>query len=467
MRYIFVVNFFILSLSSFAQDPFKVPKEEIGKMGLYSLTQVGIPLHSDYKEIFSHCKNYTIQRDSSNRYIKLKVEYPSFKIFAPETYNSTKPAGIIILAISDPLEARNDLTEALEYCRFFAEKRNFICIGVVTERIDYELLKRNNLFRKFEYSALIRRAVDVVKARYRIDEKRIVTFANGANDSLFITTACNPDIFKNNSFLGLSNHFYDKAKNPNGKNITIISNPEEQFKTLGRTARNKYLFYTPYLIQNPKAIVIQKAVKNLQKDLYIRNNFTNTQFIDFTLSSCFKDQDVKKLVQFENLLDLMIDAIDKADPLHTNSKRYFIKAQEYDLNSEIGKAYQYYKLAVSRGLKEAEKKLAPLEEKISELLEEIKKFHQDKNFPEAYKALIKVGANNDEFTKKLYNFYTSSSKIKMEIKASTLLDKALKSPKKNSVQIHKLCKSIIKSIPETVTAKRALKILNKSKHENE
>ena len=59
MRYIFVVNFFILSLSSFAQGPFKVPKEEIGKIkDLYEKASKSIPHGNITKRIIGEVNGF-------------------------------------------------------------------------------------------------------------------------------------------------------------------------------------------------------------------------------------------------------------------------------------------------------------------------------------------------------------------------------------------------------------------------
>jgi len=111
--FLLVIN--TLFLQTFAQDPFEVPQEEIGKVGVYTVEQPGVPKHPDYEEIYRHNEGKKLSLDPTKKFYKLQFIKPKFKITAPKTYNPVIPPGIIITDVRNLLEKKNAVQTTLEY----------------------------------------------------------------------------------------------------------------------------------------------------------------------------------------------------------------------------------------------------------------------------------------------------------------------------------------------------------------
>ena len=434
----------LFSQICFSQYRFTPQKEEIGKKGMYTLSQKGIPIHKDYEAIFDLYKDKELSKDASGKYYVLNQEQPSFKIYVPPTYLPSRPAGIIILAISSCIATDEELNEAMEYCKFFAEKRNFICIGVETKNPNFEQIRYEYSPHLYEYALLIRRAVDIIKERYKTEFGRIVTFTNSETKSLFLASISCPSTFRYNSFIGLP---------------YIIEG--------SKAKKNTFHFYLPFNFKDKKSISVQRALNLFKKQKYNSAEFVNAQFIEFVFKNIItnpKDQTGKKV--FDNQYDLMIEALDGIDPKFTNSKRFLLAAKEAEKNNNKAKAFTYYKQASQYGFKKAFRKVKELQSELDEHSRHLAEYHKAKDYPGAYKLILKInkdfGQKSNRLSNTLYLQYSKNKHIIAEIKASAKLERELLNlsnglSDKNTIK--SLCQQIVANFPGSRTAIKAAQVI--------
>ena len=457
MRYLFIVNCFIFSIYSFAQDPFKVPKEEIGKKGLYTIEQPGIPKHKDYDEIYRHNFGKKLDLDPSKKFYLIKHHEVKFKIYAPETYNPQKPPGILYLGYEE--NPSLSLDEIFEYCKPHLKQRNLIAVAPVRKR-DNKELEKANLDRGHEYPLLVRRSVDLISERYKIDPERIITYS-GMLISLYskIAFVCCPKTFKYNILEGLDDLYYDDMPSPdNRKKYPSFGSQGQEITTTKDAAKNKYLFtYITYTDMKEDMMKDHNLkMKKFLEEFLKKNKFANSEIMAINM----KGKEVRK--GFPEIFQ----CVDKIDPKPFNAKSFLIQAQAFEKKKNLPKAFENYKAAAKYGFEEAVKKYNDMNKELQNEAASMMKSHLDKNYPEAYVAaqtiLKKFGSGSSPQALNIYKTYPKDKKIVLEIKAAAFLAKAeaaLKQTPPPKDKIKAACEKVIKTVPGTKTAEKAKKVI--------
>jgi len=448
---VFTVIFLSLNYFLLAQNPFSVPKGEIGKTGTYSIHQVGIPVNKDYEEIIKSFKNLKLEKDPTEKFYELKYEKASFKIHVPNSYSPLKPAGVIVLAISSSQSTEEELAKAFEHCEYFAHKRNFICVGINTENPDFENLKSYYSFHTYEYALLLRRAVDIVKERYKTEFGRVIAFTNNEPISLFWAAITSPQVFKNTSYIG-----------------TVPVSLVNSVKTTSRTLMNKYLVYYPLNVVYKKSLAAERTLNSSNAQLFSTYKFTNFQYEEFALNGVVKDPLILSEIKiYDDQFELMIEALDKLDPKFPNRKKLLSIAQKAELKGDHAIAYSNYKIAAQAGFSEAYDKFNELKTELEALTTQMIAAHKERDFPASYKIMSsifqKFGSKSSLDATKIYQIYSKDKKIILEIKASKRFETELEKFRKNKSNkevLKTLCENILESIPNSKTAMRAREILS-------
>ena len=458
MRYIFFVHLFLFSLASFAQDPFKVPKEEIGKTGQYMIEQPGFPFHKDYIEIYRHDWKAKPQKSPNNKFYVTKECKPKFIISVPETYSSKSPAGIIYLGFENNPTLGKTLDTLFNDIKDILKQRNLIAITIESKHREIKIGAKSSY--NIEYIALVRRSIDIIKERYEIDEDRIFTFGHDISPStraLQAAITC-PKIFKNNIFWGFPILFYHNMKNK-GKTFPSFGSQYDEITTIRDASKNNFTF----IYETFKKGIMKDIHKNqieTAKETFNACKFINVSFIPFPA-------DEKKLVNVKGILPI---GLDKIDPKPFNAKAFLIQAQAFEKKKNFPKAFENYKVASKYGFEEAVKKFNEMNKELQNTATAMMKNHQDKNYSEAYEGaqeiLKKFGSGSSLQALNIYKSYPKDKKIVLEIKAAAFLAKAeaaLKQSPPPTDKIKAACEKVIKTVPGTKTAEKAKKVLNSLK----
>lgn len=459
MRSFLLLNLLTLFTFTSLADPFSVPKDEIGKKGVYTIEQPGVPKHADYEEIYRHNHGRKLKLAPGGKFYQLQFEKAKFKLVIPETYSKDNPPGLLYLGFGDTIDSKID--DVIEFCKPLLKQRNLIAIAV-----DHKLrepgdaaLNNNPLEIHYEHAMLIRRTVDIVRERYTIDSERIIGYAGmlKAVDFSVAAISC-PKIFKYNALYTLLPPFYDNMPSPDNKKMfPSFGAQDQEITTLKEARKNKFLFFNlnlPFMLDaNKKA---EQHLKKFLKD----TKFSNSEI--FTIDNKNEDE--------RNTYPEIFLCVDKIDPKPFNAKTYLENAQNFEKKNNLPKAFENYKIAANYGFKEAVEKFTELNKDLQKIETEMMKSHLDKFFPEAYskatEILKKFGANSSIQAANIYKTYSQDKKIILEIKAAAFLEKAKaasKKPNPPTDKIKEACKKVIKTVPGTKTAEKAQALLDSLK----
>ena len=470
MRLIFFS--FLISTFCFGQNPFQVPKEEIGKTGVYTVEQPGVPIHKDYDEIYRHNHGRKLKLAPGGKFYQLQFEKAKFKLVVPETYSPQNPAGIIFIDTRNSEFHPNLVDTTLNYLNEYAKQKNFICVLIDTKEPTLKQRDTGGLDLGHEYAVIVRRSIDIVKERYSIDSDRVLTFSNYSVDQVFMTTVCCPHVFKHNAFTGTPMFFYDNMPSAKGgKPIPSFGAQDEAIKTMKEAAQNTYAFFHVYLSDDKNLLQSEKKLNEDSEKIFTRNKFNKASFFNISYKGVLKDKiDIKDLEIFDNQYLLMIAALDKIDPKPFNAKIYLEQAQNFEKKNNFPKAFENYKIAAKYGFEEAVTKYEEMNKELQDSSTSMMKLHLAKNYPEAYNLaqtiLKKFGSTSNAQAANLYKTYSRDKKIILEIKAASFLAKAEAALKQSPVPVDKIkaaCEKVIQTVPGTVTAEKAKTILEKIK----
>ena len=456
--FIYTLTLFSYSLLQ-GQNPFQVPKEEIGKTGVYTVEQPGVPKHADYEEIYRHNHGRKLKLAPGGKFYQLQFEKAKFKLVVPETYSKDNPPGFLYLGFGDSMDRKID--DIVEYCKPLLKQRNLIAII-----IDHKLRDpgdpafQNNLLEiKYEHAMLIRRTIDIVLERYTIDSERILGYAGmlKADDFSIASITC-PHIFKFNVLYSLFPPFYDNMPSPDNKKMfPSFGAQDQEITTLKEARKNRFLFFN---INLPLTVKGDKKSLAFLKKFIKENKFSNSEV--FTIE--------KKAVVPRNGFPEIFLCVDKIDPKPFNAKTYLEQAQNFEKKNNFPKAFENYKIAAKYGFKEAVTKYEEMNKELQDSSTSMMKLHLAKNYPEAHAIaqtiLKKFGPTSNAQAANLYKTYSRDKKIILEIKAASFLAKAEAALKQSPVPVDKIkaaCEKVIQTVPGTVTAEKAKAILEKIK----
>ncbi|MCM8539737.1 MAG: hypothetical protein NE328_05630 [Lentisphaeraceae bacterium] len=460
MRFILLLNFLLLSLYSFAQDPFEVPQEEIGKVGVYTVEQPGVPKHPDYEEIYRHNHGKKLSLDPTGKFYQLQFEKAKFKLIVPQNYTKQKPPGLLYLGFYDGLDTKID--NVIEYCKPLLKQRNLIAVLVDKKLRNPTLNDKNVLEYSYESAIVIRRSIDIAKERYNLDLNRIIAFSSALNTMNFQITALScPDIFRYNILHTLFNPFYDNMPSmDNKKTFPSFGAQDQEITTLKKACKNNFIFfYIKYINLEHDLMGKQNSKYKIDlEDFLKKNNFINSKVLKIELT-----HDVTRYPEVFKL-------IDKIDPKPFNAKVFLTQAQAFEKKNNFPKAFEAYKIAANYGFEEAIKKFKEMNKELIETTSEINKHDKSKNYPEAFKLaqylLKKFGTKSSLRATLINKTYLKDNKIILEIKAAAFLAKAeaaLSQSPPPKDKIRAACEKVIKTVPDTFTAKKAQKLLKSLK----
>ena len=194
------------------------------------------------------------------------------------------------------------------------------------------------------------------------------------------------------------------------------------------------------------------------EDFLKKNNFINSKVLKIELT-----HDVTRYPEVFKL-------IDKIDPKPFNAKVFLTQAQAFEKKNNFPKAFEAYKIAANYGFEEAIKKFKEMNKELIETTSEINKHDKSKNYPEAFKLaqylLKKFGTKSSLRATLINKTYLKDNKIILEIKAAAFLAKAeaaLSQSPPPKDKIRAACEKVIKTVPDTFTAKKAQKLLKSLK----
>ena len=156
--------------------PFDVPNAEKGKKGLYTVEQPGVPVHEDYAEIMRHNHGRKLEKDRTGQFYRLKHAKAKFKIYVPDSYNPAVPAGIAYIGVEDSGPMGTSIDKSINLCKDFFARRNLIGIAIDAKSLEVGRMQDIMVDYQHEYSVLIRRSIDIVKERYKVDPERVWPF---------------------------------------------------------------------------------------------------------------------------------------------------------------------------------------------------------------------------------------------------------------------------------------------------
>ena len=444
----------LLSVNSLGKNPFEVPREEIGKTGIYTVEQPGVPVHKDYEEIYRHNHVNKPQLSADKKYYKIYNKNIRFKIFVPESYNPSAPPGLIFMGLDDFTQPSKVFEENIKQSKEFLKQKNLIAVSV---EMSQEVNLNGNMdfiANKFEYAVLIRRSISIIEERYKIDLDRIISFSsNSDRDGLSIAAITCPQKFKNNIFWDVTLLFHELMPRPDSIPKVSFGSTSEQIKTIEEASKNRYLFFFYKKEDNPQDKEVVKYIKRLLK----KYNFSNTEFVDFN------PQNLKSRNGHEELLL----TVEKIDPKPFDAKQILNKAISSDKKKDFLNAFKFYKIAAAYGFKEAQEKFNSWNNELIKKSAAMLEAHKNNDFPAAYKLamiiLKKYGSENCAEAAQLLKEYSKDKKISLELKAASFLAKAEAALKQNPPPKDKIkaaCEKVIKIVPGTKTAEKAQKMLD-------
>ena len=457
MHKVYILIILFLSFSLSAKDSFDVPKEEIGKTGLYTVKEPGVPVHPDYKEIYRLNFGDTPPVDSVEKYIVPEATVPKYLVYCPESYDPKKPAGIALFGIQFKYSREVTMDMILKTSKKLLEERNLIAVIVNSDGgLLEDASKSSN-----EASMLIRRSLDIVKERYEINEKRIFLLGfPGSNYYCFKLLLASPQVFKHSIFCSTP-HMFKETINFQGEPIISLSGSNEGIKYLKEASKNRIHILYAYSLGKDWVKYHPATKKKMleARKTFKKYNFKNTTFEEYKFIG-------KNIYTIPSIFTY----IDKIDPDPFNPAIHLKNAKEYEAKNNFKEALISYKEAAEKGSKTGLEKYNELKKDLDDGIENFLKLHLKKHYPDSNtlgRSLVqKYGAVNCKKILKFLTSYSSDKKIVLEIKAAAFLAKAeaaLKQTPPPKDKIKAACEKVIKTVPGTKTAEKAQSLLDQLK----
>ncbi|MCM8539739.1 MAG: helix-hairpin-helix domain-containing protein [Lentisphaeraceae bacterium] len=445
----------LFSLSVFAEYPFTPKKEEIHRKGFYIIESSKLP--NDYQYLWSKAKfNIYKKIHFSNKIDKSyrdTVNTFNWKVFTHDSYLPDIPAGILLLSSSFSFNAFP--TAFKELCKEF----NLILVSPD--------LSKERQHRKYTLELSLS-ALDLIKQRYEINNNRVfyVAFGNKVKHEAHLHS---PQLF-NGIFSIRSQVGWDE---------------KELSKILGKTDYKKFistLKKKPFYLLEPKPTATDVGFENgriIYEDNYFHPSLKNntilyTKDLFLTEKSHYSSLSVNHINK-ELFSELRLSVLSRAFKfLDSNSlklkEKYFDEGVKFEQNEQYPQAFKSYQNAYKLSHPKAKSRIEDLLKEIKKTeFTAIKNFAQ-KNYYDAFKTARFLKNNYPAKYVKDSNIILTKikadEKIITEIKAAIYLNNVKNSLNQSPVPVDDIiaaCEKVIKTVPGTVTAEKAQKIIDSLK----